>query len=153
MQIICPACDAIYEVPDSRLRPGLFLRCHRCQHEWPAVPPPQEAALAEPQPAAAMATEPTDAGPGPGDLAGAESAAMGAATRLGLTYPPGPVLVERPRAANPARRGGAGLMLAWIVSFALLAGAGWAAGVWHRQIVTAWPPAQRLYTVLGVPNP
>ncbi len=35
MRIVCPACDAVYEVPDSLLgAEARALRCARCGHEW-----------------------------------------------------------------------------------------------------------------------
>ena len=37
MRIACPSCDAEYDVPVSRLKPGKMVRCARCGGEWVAA--------------------------------------------------------------------------------------------------------------------
>ncbi len=38
MRIICPTCDAAYELPPDRVRPGRSVRCARCSAQWTPVP-------------------------------------------------------------------------------------------------------------------
>lgn len=51
MRIVCPGCEAAYEVPEAMLSPGRAVRCARCGRDW--VPLPEEerpAATEEPSP-------------------------------------------------------------------------------------------------------
>ncbi len=53
-----------------------------------------------------------------------------------------------PPAAPPARHRGA--LAAWVVSILVLAGLGFAAVQFRAEIMSAWPPSQRVYAVFGV---
>lgn len=71
MRIACPHCQAVYEVPQSKLGADTLLRCHLCQYSWtfhdtppeapqqpdsePALPPAPEP---EPEPAPPSPAEP-----------------------------------------------------------------------------------------------
>ena len=131
MRIACPTCDATYEVPDALIGAGRRLRCVRCAHEWLAGPE-SPAAAPPPGPAAAPVIS-----PGPVDAVP-------------------PLLVEPrqpappPAAAAPAggRAAGTALWAAWIGSGLLLAAAA-GAWAWRAPIMAAWPPAARVYWLLG----
>lgn len=130
MRIECPGCKAAYDVPESRLRPGLALRCHRCGLEFPAVPPAPEDEPLPPLP--------------PSSLVPPEAAA-----------PPGLTALRHPEAAGtqPARKPGRALAAAWAGSLGVLAVAVVAAVLWRAPITAAWPPAARAYAVLGLRVP
>ncbi len=60
MRIVCPACTAIYDVPEARLAPGRAVRCARCGTDWlplaaEALPlqPAEEMSPSVPEPARA----------------------------------------------------------------------------------------------------
>jgi len=130
MLILCPSCEATYEVPDARMRPGRKVRCAQCGADWVPV-----ADLADD--AAGMA-DAVDAGPH-------QDAAPEAP-------PAAPVITAMDRlAAGPTvRRGGTALRVAWVVTMLLIVagiGAGYA---WRQDVARHWPPSLRLYGVLGL---
>jgi len=124
MLIICPFCEAAYDVPASLIAARRKLRCARCQGDWvpqadiPADPPPpaEPPSLTIPPPPPVTAPE-----------------------RLA----PEP---EPPRARSPA----ALVLLAWVLSFAVLGAVGWGAVNWRQTVMRAWPASVRLYAVLGL---
>ena len=61
MRIVCPACEAEYEVPDTLLANGpRKVRCARCAREWePFAPPPPIQPPPPLQPARGLACSPT----------------------------------------------------------------------------------------------
>ena len=59
----------------------------------------------------------------------------------GLTAP------VRVRRVDPA---GAGAVLGWLATVAVLAAIGWAAVTWRTDVIAAWPPSQRVYAALGL---
>lgn len=129
MRFACPACAATYEVPDKLVGTGRKLRCARCGHAWLAEPP-------------VSATAPTQAPPAP------------------PTPPPTPAPQRPPQVIDPplpylgdtpasAGSGGPLLWAAWIGSILLLAGAVAAAWIWRTDVAAAWPPAARLFAMLG----
>lgn len=65
MRIVCPGCEAAYEVPEAMLSPGRTVRCARCGRGWIPLPEqgravsPEEDPLAEP-PAGQLPTEAGD---------------------------------------------------------------------------------------------
>ncbi len=122
MQIVCPACDARYEVPDVRLAPGKRVKCARCGEGWtPIAPAP--AAVPEPVVAATV-----DAGQPPAEV----QTGFFAATPLATPQ-------ARPRA-------GAGLVWAgWAATLVVLVACVLAAHRFRPQIEQAWPPSARLY--------
>jgi len=128
MRIVCPACDAAYQVPDDLPTRAPEVRCVRCGHSWkPAgaaapTPAPMAAPIAAPLPApVARPPAPPDPSPAP---------------------PPPPSPAPAPR----------GLRLAWLLSLLLLAGFGAAAVAWRAPLVDAWPPLGRVFAALGL-NP
>lgn len=181
MRIVCPACDAAYDVPDAMLAGGpRVVRCAKCGREWTpsAIPgaapgaamgatsvaplPPDEpefdtdAEFAPMRARPPLATEPVANGPvangqvanGPDPLGRHEPrlnplrprADGRASARLGT--PPPPDL--------PPARGGARAIVAWALSILVLAAAGGAAVAWRSQVMTAWPPSERVFAALGL---
>jgi len=144
MRIACKNCTAAYDVPDARLRPGLRLRCGRCGTEWRYVVPGGPAG-GEPQAASPVnvaGPEPVGATP---DAAGDFIRAMNRPDAA-----PMPFVSPSDRAWPSPRRGGAVLVLAWLLSFALLGGALAGAVYWRAPIIAAWPPAGRVFAAIGM---
>jgi predicted Zn finger-like uncharacterized protein len=147
MRIACPACSAVYDVPEQLLsgpRPRA-LRCARCGHSWTPGP----AGAAEPAPPAAA--------PAPGQevpLPAIEPEVQATELR--------PPPIRTPRRRSPiepplrrpeerrSQRTNVLLVLGWLVSIGVLVGLGWAMVVWRAEVVEAWPPAARLYMALGL---
>lgn len=132
MRIVCPSCAAEYEVPAERLRPRRMVRCARCGGEWmairetPAATPPTEPAR-EPAPAPASAMAPDRDPPSLPHIP-----EVSALDRLAVPLP----VARRP--------GGIGLIAAWLLSFALIAGAATLCMLYRGAIEQAWPPSARL---------
>ena len=127
MRIACPSCDAEYDVPISRMKPGKMVRCARCGGEW--VASELEANAEE----AGLAPPPLDF---EGE-AGTEFPLEVAATdhHLAASRPPPPPSV--------------GLIAAWVSTIIVLVGAVSATIVWRQDIVRHWPPSSR---ILGLPD-
>jgi predicted Zn finger-like uncharacterized protein len=124
MRILCPQCQAAYDVPDRLIAGGRLLRCVKCRHEWreeaggPPPPPP--------------APEPAPPRPVPPPIPAQHRA-----------HQP----IDPP---EPARRGGLALAAAWAASGLVLAGFIAAMLAYRAPIAEAWPPAARLYLLLGL---
>ena len=144
MRIACENCDAAYDVPDARLRPGLRLRCGRCATEWRYTPPGEapQAAVPGAPPAQPLAPVPVAAPP---DAAGDFVRAMHRPDPA-----PMPFVSPSDRAWPSPRHGGALLVLAWVLSFALLGAALAGAVHWRAPIIAAWPPAGRVFAAIGI---
>ncbi len=148
MRIACPGCAAEYEVPDAALAAGpRMLRCARCATQFRAALPEAGAAAppvsprAAEQPAAVDRERPAEAGLRAGDGPARPPPTRGPSRHSPID--PAPEEAER-------RSGGAGLVLAWVLSLALLGGAGWAAFAYRAEVMEAWPPSIRLYEALGM---
>ena len=129
MRLVCPSCQAAYDVPAEKLGRGAQrLRCARCAHVWSFVPAPPVARDPAPPPPL----------PAPSSLA-AET--LRARSR---GFPTPPRLPPYPR-----RPGGTGPLLGWVLSIALLAGLGFAGWHWRDRVMVAWPPSERVYRVFG----
>lgn len=126
MQLTCPSCTAVYEVPSSSLKAGRRARCDCCGATW--VPLRDE--------------PPPDLPPDP--PSGAEEASFAA---MEAALPKTSTAMDR-LAAHPAPRPSVGLRAAWAASILVLVGAATAGFVWRAGIVEAWPPSARL---LGSP--
>ena len=134
MRIICPNCDAAYEVSDTLLRPGRPTRCARCEHRWVPLPAPEEAVPPPPEPTPEPPSVVAEAPPEPPPLP-----------------PPGPTAMDRLAAVSAVKPEAPwALRLAWAGSAAalLLLAAALYAG--RASVMVAWPPSARLYSVLGV---
>jgi len=134
MRIVCPSCGAAYEVPEDRLVPGRIVRCARCGSDWAPLaaapasepePPRLEERLAPPEPVPPLPEPPP------------------------LVAPKEERLVAT-AAAPERRRGGTALLVAWILSFLVLAAAAWAAYDRREDVIRAWPASERAYAVLGI---
>src|SRR5579875_2656608 len=149
MRIVCPACEAAYEVPDTVVSPGRVVRCVRCGKDWAPIAKPVPAAAAyRPEPArpapvpepalAAQSARTPEYVSGPVPLPGPAQRVTdpGATANFGpLPVPPpamGPPLSVPPVKGYPVpakvrkpkrKRGGALLVLAWLVSLAVLGAA------------------------------
>lgn len=171
MRIVCPSCQAAYEVPESLVATGKAVRCARCGTEWvtrPAEPPPASgppepapppievppppppSPIAAPPPPEPMPMPKPGSGPGamPGPDLRAEPRLPGYRPRSIDTEdddrpPPRDDEIEEPR-----RRRGA--LVAWVVSLLLLALLIWAAFAFRGHVMGAWPPSTRLYATLGL---
>jgi predicted Zn finger-like uncharacterized protein len=124
MQIACPTCAAVYEVPASRLKPGRHVRCARCNAVWKPDPVAEPPSLPE-TPAPPVAPEPVEPALPQAD----------AMQRLAAMPPP-----RSPRYA--------GLMVAWLASVLVLAGAGAGIVIWRDAVVRIWPPSGRILAFL-----
>jgi predicted Zn finger-like uncharacterized protein len=143
MRIACPSCGAEYEVPDRLLAgPARTLRCSRCGADFalPQAPPaaaPPPAPLPEPPPPAPVAPEP------PAAVAPAPVAPPA------TPEAPAPAVRERaPVAQAPTDQ--AALVRAWAASLLVVVGGVLALLVFRTQVMSAWPPATRLFAVLGL---
>jgi predicted Zn finger-like uncharacterized protein len=155
MRIVCPACQATYEVPDQLIGAGRSLRCKACRHAWHVAPPaPPATATAEP-PATTAPESPVRAVPEP-----AIPAAPPAPPLAPSRPPPPPVPADRPRIPQPidpplphpedrAPRISLPLRAAWAASILAVGGMLLALWLFRADIMTAWPPAARLYQLLG----
>jgi predicted Zn finger-like uncharacterized protein len=125
MLILCPSCNANYEVPESRMRPGRRVRCAACGTEWMPVAEPADPDPIDPE-------HPRFADDAP---------------------PPAPVVSEADRLSSVqpsvARRSPA-LRVAWAASIALLLIAAAGAVAWRTDVMHAWPASTRLYDKLGL---
>jgi hypothetical protein len=76
-----------------------------------------------------------------------------AAEKPAASLPPPPIpdrrAQERLRDA-PASPPDRFAILGWVLTIAVLAAAGYAAYVFRAEIVAAWPPALRVYALLGL---
>ncbi len=132
MHIVCPSCEAIYDVPDAKLGAApRQVRCAKCSIVWtvdpphPAIDPHDDADLPPPIAITPMIAEHY-----------AEPAPIAATHRL-------PTTQKRPSTAiAPA--------IAWLVSLAVLVAAGWTMIAWRVPIMQLWAPSQRLYQWLGL---
>ena len=130
MRIVCPSCQAAYDVPDSLVLPGRIVRCARCSTEWVALTveaPEQD----EPEPESFSDAR---------DQPELDSPRLSAMDRLAQ-----PVRLRALR--------GSGLRAAWIASIVLLLALGWAAYAWRSNVMHAWPASIRLYSALGLSVP
>jgi predicted Zn finger-like uncharacterized protein len=126
MRIVCPGCAAAYEVPANRLSPRKMVRCARCGCEWVAVQEAEADASDEANPDTALAADPAEPG-------GQRQPALPAITAM-----------DRLAAAEPKRARSAGLLIAWALTFVILAGGAAAVVVWRAPVVHAWPAAGRI---------
>ncbi len=142
MRIVCPACEAEYDVPEAIGGAGRKVRCARCQTVWlaSAAPPEPEP---EPAPAPPIAPPPELEPPRPPALFADPPRVRsdwGRADRAQVDDDGAPADTERPAAPWIA---------AWVLSLVLLGVAGWAGYHWRDDVIRLWPASERLYAVLG----
>jgi predicted Zn finger-like uncharacterized protein len=160
MRIVCPSCDAAYEVPESILAPGKrAVRCVRCGTEWtpgrepqtapsnaePPAPSPMQPLLDEPPPVELRRLAP----PRPDGAKPAKKLASyrGRDERRLTAIDPD----ERPppREDDPTR-GRRVALVGWVLSLLLLVALGFGAVAWRGAVMASWPPSERLYAALGL---
>ena len=132
MLIVCPSCAASYDVPDDRLVPGRAVRCSSCEASWTprpllagpvTVPAPM---VVVPVPVPALVPVPPPSTP-----------------QVSRVILPGK---GRPRDATA-------VMLGWVLTGLIVGGALWSGIARRDSIMQAWPPSERLYSVLGLYRP
>ena len=133
MRIVCPSCDAAYEVANSLVVPGRIVRCSRCGGEWVALT--VEAPVADNEPEAEPELFPD------------------ALAEHELTTPRLTAMDRLIQTGRRRRGGGAALRLAWGASIVLLLALGWAAYVWRADVMQSWPASIRLYSGFGPTTP
>ncbi len=147
MILVCPSCATRYKIDGSSLgEAGRQVKCARCGAVWHAEPtvdepPPVDTRAAEMFATATSTPTPVDEEPVPED-------------DEPPPIPPAPDLSAIPETRNglagaePKRAAGAGwALLALAVVGVVLAGY---AG--RDQLIATWPPAAKLYDVLGIPH-
>jgi predicted Zn finger-like uncharacterized protein len=147
MRIVCPSCQAAYEVPEKVLTAGTkAVRCARCGTEWApaavATPPADAPADASPQLPAAVPSLPP-----PGERAARGESRLSSyrprtEERDADVWPP------TPDDARP--RGGRSVIIGWLLSIIVLVGLAGAAVSWRNQVMSAWPASERLFMALGL---
>jgi predicted Zn finger-like uncharacterized protein len=152
MILTCPNCSARFMVDGHALGPGgRTVRCGACGHSWLQLPEPaaadQEAgfesqpppALAVPQAGAADAARPHEPAP---PVVEQESGRKRGRRRAEAA------LAEAAEA--PPRRRGVSRVLIWFVFVFIVAAIVLGGYRYRNDIVQIWPPASRLYQVLGL---
>lgn len=144
MRMVCPACSAAYDVPETLLAPGRAVRCARCGHEWvPVAPPPPLSPAAPPVP------EPPPPPRWP-DGEVIEEVEL-EPVEQGTVEPPRLTAMDRLALhRDQQRRSRAPLRIAWLLSLLALLALGAAAYQWRAEVMHAWPASQRLYDTLGL---
>ncbi|MCQ9155496.1 zinc-ribbon domain-containing protein [Acidomonas methanolica] len=169
MRIVCPKCDAVYEVPSALVSTSRRLQCSRCGAGW-FMTPEEKAEGGETESLTAESVPPQLEESGPEDQSGVEdepewAGPIGAGEHPEEQEPPAvaatvtPLFAERPvspdsrpitpPAAPPSRQPLGGPVfwsVAWSASLAGVAGG--VALLWHARnwIETIWPPGARLFT-------
>lgn len=152
MRISCPNCSAEYDVPDLALAAGpRLLRCARCGHSFKAALPEAPAPVPAPEsmieaPAGFLPPgQPPDVPVAPPPVPQAESA-DGAHT----PSPPSGGAAQDRLASAPASPADRIAMTGWVMTLLVLVLAAYAGFAWRADIMAAWPPSERLYTLLGL---
>lgn len=150
MRMVCPACSAAYEVPESLLTAGRAVRCARCAHQWTplaAPPEPIEPTVQPPLPAPAARV------PQWPDAEVIEEVNVDASE---ATLPDTPrftamdrLALHRANVEDDPRA----LRMAWAASIVALLLLAAAVFVFRNEIAHVWPASQRLYDTLGVMQP
>jgi predicted Zn finger-like uncharacterized protein len=153
MRIVCPACQAAYEVPDKLLTGGARrVRCARCGGDW--VPEPVAAPMAQLAPP--VEPEPPDVEEAPPPALPVKAAEPEPEPDLPVRMPVAPAgkRVEEKLAPEPPVRAARGMTvvagLAWAASLALLGAGAWAGIAFRADVMAAWAPSRRLYVLLGL---
>lgn len=167
MRIACPSCAAEYEVPEAALAGGpRLLRCARCGHGFeaalpappppppaPAPPPPEPDPPPEPEPPPDPSPEPAPEPAPPPKPRGGPSALRperAPPPEPTAAAPPPPDPAPRERLMDPPPQPPRGpLLLAWLVSLAVLGTVGWALWRYREAVIEAFPPAARLYALFA----
>jgi predicted Zn finger-like uncharacterized protein len=147
MRIRCPDCDAFFDVPDDKMRPGRSVRCARCHSIWTPVP---ESLVSE----GAAEEDEHDFDPPP---TGAErmpelhvSDTNEQEFQAEESWPAyEPLVAPRPE-VRETDRSRMVVLLAWMLSLAVLGGVVGAGYVERSAVMRLWPPSQRVYQLVGL---
>jgi|HubBroStandDraft_1064217.scaffolds.fasta_scaffold00005_106 predicted Zn finger-like uncharacterized protein len=145
MIVTCPACATRYVVDPAALGAnGRTVRCARCADTWFQAPPPGAAPVALPVAVAVVTTPPPAADGSPAVPSEVMPSFIGSSSR--------PETPKLPALRKPPRRIGL-VPLGWtalaLFVVAIVAGTYFLRG----RIVEDWPPAQRLYNLIGLSTP
>jgi predicted Zn finger-like uncharacterized protein len=145
MRIVCPACEAAYDVPDTLVARRRTLRCARCGREWANESPPEQAPPPDAPTAEAPALE-----AGVPEVSEPEIAAppQPQPSRVAATL--SEALADQRVSQLPSRSPAAKVRLAWIASLALLAALGFAAWQYRTDVMHVWPASERVYRGVGL---
>jgi predicted Zn finger-like uncharacterized protein len=145
MRLVCPACSATYDVPDSLVTIGRLVRCARCGGQWTPV---EGTPIQEAEPAVRENPPPPPARESPATVISQPAPKEPAAAPI--VAPPRESAMDR-LASHPATtRSRLPLRLAWAASFLLLVAAAFSAYAWRSEIVEMWPPSARMFAAFGM---
>ena len=136
MRIVCPSCQATYDVPDAKLGAApRQVRCAKCSTVWGVDPSPEPTSL--------MSDEHEDAHlPPPVTITSQLADPVAAPAPIAATH--------RLPTTQRASGGAIAPVIAWLVSVVVLVAAGWTIIAWRTPIMQYWAPSQRLYQWLGL---
>ncbi|WP_284359396.1 zinc-ribbon domain-containing protein [Candidatus Phycosocius spiralis] len=138
MQLICPTCNARYNVAESAVPPtGRTTRCSACGTKWWAKPPIPEVPAGKPSKAEVKAK-----------LAALLSAAE-KAKQAARSEPSG--VAKRKAQGRIKLLNSIAITIPWLLAACMLAGAIVTAITYRSDIVRLWPKTATLYAKLGVP--
>ncbi len=138
MRIVCPACEAEYDVPEAIGGAGRKVRCARCQTVWVA-----SAVMPAPVPSEPAPAPPAERVPPPLFADPPRAPSEWGRVDYPLAYD------ETPAADGGGLRGAAPWIGAWLLSLVVLGVACWAGYHWRADVIRLWPASERLYAVLG----
>lgn len=153
MIITCPSCSTRYKLDPAQFGPeGRRVRCTKCANVWTEMPaddlPRALASEAVPDTAADTAAD-------TGVRAEAEDPPPRLDARERMTPPPAELSARaaaQRRAQEKAGKGRRG-RIGWLVLILVVVSLGVSLVLARESVVHAWPPAERLYTLLGFEGP
>jgi predicted Zn finger-like uncharacterized protein len=182
MKIVCPSCEANYQVPEAVLDSRRQVRCARCGNSW--VPGDQPRLQDDGEPVAAVVEAPASAAPAQEPVVEAEAAAAIPAVAEPVQAPVAVIEAVAPPEAAPApavaplrQRAASALdsetaaaepappvvqtadeptgapLSAWIASILVLVAIIVAGVVFRDVIMNIWPASQRVYAAIGLYHP
>jgi predicted Zn finger-like uncharacterized protein len=143
MILTCPNCSARFMIDGHALGTGgRTVRCGACGHSWLQLPEP---GAAEPEAGFAPPPLPPSGAPPEAEPDAAPAAEEKRDKRRGRRK----VLAEAEAGAPPRRRG-VSRVLVWFVFVFIVAALVLGGYKYRQQIVDIWPPARKLYQVIGL---
>ncbi len=141
MQIVCPTCAAVYQVPGDRLERRKSVRCTRCGEGWAPglrATAPESAAPAENEPEAEPEAVPVRPPP--------VTIPLGLDTRIERyeSRLRAPLILPSWNKASGSQSS------AWIASIAVVLLSLVVLFANHEALAEGWPPLQRLYGLFGL---